>query len=156
LSFLDERVASTVFVLSLGVAFRRCNSGSCLTNKPRWSSDLAQPPHPVPWTSTCMDQRDDDDPRLENVNGRVRERPHEHAAHALWETTVLPGRAGQWLLIDSREGCLGLEQEALAESSHTIVVPRGCLGHFGRCRDENFSHDAPTSERELELGHRQS
>jgi hypothetical protein len=100
-----------------------------------------------------MDQSHDDDSRLEDVTGRVWERPYEHTAHSLWETTVLPGRAGQWLLIDSRERCLGLEQEALAEPSHTIVVPRGCLGHFGRCRDENFSHDAPTSERELELGH---
>jgi hypothetical protein len=100
-----------------------------------------------------MHQRDHDDPRLHDVDGRVRERADEHTTHAFWESTVPPGRAGQRLLIDSRESGLGLEQEALAEPSHTIVVLRRCLGHFSRCGYEDFSHVAPIGERELELAH---
>lgn len=94
-----------------------------------------------------MRDRDDDDPRLHNIDDRIGERAKEHAPHAFGQATMNPWRAGQWLFVDSSERRLRFEQKALSQPVDALGVPSGCLGHFYRRGEENLNHDETTIER---------
>lgn len=98
-----------------------------------------------------MRYRNDNQPRLKDVDRRVREGSQKHASDAVWQATMRPGRTFERRLVDPSEGGFCFAQESLAKTGNARVVPSRGLDHFGRGGEDDFSHDEPTIGRELEL-----